>query len=547
MFFADSVNTGGFNVTGSDHAINGAAIFGTAIFIEDPLSHLMSGVAGFAGLALPKPSLALTEQIDALLRETRPELNLGLPALQKVNALNEVSGSLATRSFSHHSVSHHPFSHKISHKRDSLLGDVTGHLGRDRLAPFPTPVQAISSISPRLDNLVTATSESVFIPREQQITEDNSIVDPEFDPLSNRVTWQDQSNNLWVAPIETDTGLINTAQAQLIDSGLVPISSYRDRTGTGNGPEWIYEQGEAQIVYTKAVDGQPRLARTQGNGLALTPEILSGPARTNTGVAPIGSLDTSSSDARIAYLLPTPPDISVLAWRDVDQPEGHIVAENVSSAGRWINNENNALTFTQSVAGINQVFSYEVSTRQLTQLTSSDVQKSDPFIWQAPELNDEPLLLVRESEDLSRLNKTPQLGIYRQVDGSWSKIDTLQPPSDLALLRSAEPFVHEGRSYISFLAEDEKGGPSEVWIASPDLESLNASSLNASSLNNTGSSTEDTSSSTDSSEPNFYRQVSDPNVSLVRNDPEVFTTDTDVFVYYTARGTGDVYRAETGL
>ena len=72
-------------------------------------------------------------------------------------------------------------------------------------------------------------------------------------------------------------------------------------------------------------------------------------------------------------------------------------------------------------------------------------------------------------------------------------------------------------SYIVFLAENRRGAPSEVWIAGirPDAP--------------------------------FYRQVSPPGVSLVRNDPEFFSTDTAAFIYYATRNDRSVYRANTGL
>ena len=504
MFLADGFSAGG--------AIDESA----DIFVGDPLSQFTAGLASSFNLSASKPSeLALAEQIDYLLKKT--SLSSAFEQAESLISVDSVSGQPDVRSQS---------IQIIGNKRDLIVGENTDGFEDDLIAPSQRQIREFTSIAAAQENYLKA-SQSDFIPNEQQIAGEAYIVDPEFDQLGNRVTWQDQENNLWVAPIETDTGLFDLSQARLIDTGLVPIASYRDRTGTGNGPEWIYEQGEAQIVYTKAVGGKPRLARTQGDGLDLTTELLSGLARAQTGVAPIGSLDATDTESRLVYLLPTPPETSAIAWRDFDNPQGNVIDKDVSSAGRWVNNENDAITFTKFIDGVSQVFLYEVETDQLTQLTDGNIQKDDPFIWKAPELNNESLMLVRESDNRSLTSKTPRLGIYRQIDGEWTKITTLQPPSDFSLVRSAEPFVYEGKSYVSFLTEDRKGVPSEVWIASPDLETPNPEPSDPSA--------------------NFYRQVSDPSVSLVRNDPEVFITEAGAFVYYTARGTGDIYRADTGL
>lgn len=362
-----------------------------------------------------------------------------------------------------------------------------------------------------------------FLPNEKIINDFDSsnliIVDPEFDQVNDRVAWQDKNESLWVAPIDPVTGLFLLEGAEIIDSGLAPISSYRDRTGTGNGPEWIYAEGESQIVYTKILNKRPVLARTQGSGLDLAPEVFPPvePSTTATpGLAPIGSLDETDNRSRLAYLLPTPPGPSILAWRDFNQAIGGTVAENVSSAGRWMNDKSNALTFSLPVAEFDQVFVYSIDKDTSTQITDSQIQKSDPFIWLAPEFG-ELLLLVGETDNPTTPQKIKTLGIYQQDDKGWIKIKTLRPPSKLAYIRSAEPFTYEEHSYISFLMEDSKGEPSEVWIASPDPNS------------------------------DFYRLVSDSTTLVARNDPEIFVTELGVFVYYTAQGGRVTYQAETGL
>jgi hypothetical protein len=67
------------------------------------------------------------------------------------------------------------------------------------------------------------------------------------------------------------------------------------------------------------------------------------------------------------------------------------------------------------------------------------------------------------------------------------------------------------------ILEDNKRQASEIWIAGIDPE------------------------------VEFYRQVSNPDVEMVRNDPEVLVTESGAFVYYAQRGAGVIYRADTGL
>ncbi len=373
------------------------------------------------------------------------------------------------------------------------------------------------------DSAPSSRLNDVFLSTEKIINEAAisgiAIIDPEFDAVNNRVTWQDFDFNLWVAPVNSSTGLIALEEAKVLDSDLAPIASYRDRSGTGNGPEWISSKHESQVLYTKIFNKQPVLARTLGSGLNLTTALITEENTSLepvTGAAPIGSLDEDDNNPRFVYLLPTPPGLSTLAWRDLNQPTGDIVAEGVSSAARWVNNESRALTFTMPVSQVNQVFLYRINPDKLYQLTNSPVQKTNPFIWLAPEL-DELLLLVSETEDLNMPGKITSLGIYHQTENGWIKLNTVRPPSQFTYIRSAEPFTYKGYSYISFLTENEKGGPSEIWIASPDPIK------------------------------NFYRLVSDPERIIDRNDPEVFIAESNAFIYYYSGGGQILYKADTGL
>ena len=357
-----------------------------------------------------------------------------------------------------------------------------------------------------------------------------NMPDPEFNPFSSQVIWQDRQERLWIADVDPVTGEFDLAGATLIDTELAPISSFRQRTGTGNGPEPALGLDGLTILYTKALGStqdtwEVYQAQLTENGWETGPlpgaELLPG---NGNGLNPIGTLDPLEENPRIQYVLPSAPDEQyTLAWRDLNQANGGIISEQPEGGSRWVNGENAQLVYTEAVddpqtpevEAITQVFLYDTATDTSSQLTSSSTYKDKPFMWWAPEYG-EKLLLAGESTS-SGQNTATKLGIYRNIDGNWTLINEIVLPTEKAFIRSAEPFVFNGQSYISMLAEDDKRQPSEVWIAAATPEE------------------------------ELYRQVIDPNVSLVRNDPEPVVTEGGVFIYYTERGSGVVYRADTGL
>lgn len=383
--------------------------------------------------------------------------------------------------------------------------------------PFTTPYQL--------------SVQTAFSTNEEIVSNPNvPLPDPEFDPLSSQVIWQDRQENLWVADIDPLSGDFDLAGATLIDNGLAPISSFRDRTGTGNGPEPVVGLDGMTIVYTKALGEAQETwevyqAEYTENGWETGPlpeaDLLPGAGQ---GLNPIGTLDPLEAAPRVQYVLPSGPDEAfTVAWRETTQPQGGIVSEQPESGARWVNGETDQLVYTEhvddpatsGVEEIPQVFLHDTATGTSTQITFSETYKAKPFMWFAPEYG-ETLLMVGEG-DSAEQNTATQLGIYRQVEGVWTAIHEIALPTDKAFIRSAEPFVFNGQSYISMLAEDDKQAPSEVWIAGAVPEN------------------------------DLVRQVSDPDIELIRNDPEPVVTAGGAFVYYAERGSGVIYRADTGL
>ena len=98
--------------------------------------------------------------------------------------------------------------------------------------------------------------------------------DPEFDHFGYQVTWQDENDNLWVAPVNRQTGDIEIDQAKHLAEGLAPNAPLSSGLATGNGPEWVQTATGAQILYTLQVgplgpkNWRVGVAQKTNNGLA---------------------------------------------------------------------------------------------------------------------------------------------------------------------------------------------------------------------------------------------------------------------------------------
>jgi Ca2+-binding RTX toxin-like protein len=352
-----------------------------------------------------------------------------------------------------------------------------------------------------------------FTPNEENITPGQEVSDPEYNQLGSQVAWQDLNGaNLWVAPVDPLTGEILLNQKQLLDTGLAPIPELFGGTGSGNGPEWIYTENGQEILYTKATGSSQsswELYSARWNGTAWETGLLVGGGN---GLGPIGTLDPGDPNPRIIYGQ-TNGTTGGLYWRNLNDSTGGLISSKATSPARWVNDESDALVFTEEVNGVNQVFYFDINTETKTQITFSNIKKKDTWMFEAPEYNNELVMFATETVT----GKPDVIGIYTQVNGVWTKVNELRPPSQFSNIRSAEPVVYNGLSYITFVAENSQGGPSEIWIAGIDP---------------TG-------------EP-FYRQVSDPSVTMQRNDPETFISDEGLVVTYVGPNK-ELYKAETGL
>ncbi len=355
----------------------------------------------------------------------------------------------------------------------------------------------------------TSNRASQFIIDDQVVSDPNGhLPDPEFDQVGFLMTWQDNNNQLWVARIDRFSGdfIPKSGKGQLVDTNLAPL------TLTRNGPEWAYSQEGSQIVYTKFVNERPVLSRARWRGNRWETNSLQ---NSSNRMSPSGSQDLKDATPRILYKNIQTTRQKVM-WREIDRPASEALVPNASGPvlGRWVQGER-LIALTINASGQNQCAKYDVDTGTMTQLTFDASQKSDIYMWRAPEFNNELVFFC--------LSDRKSLPIYRKIHGKWTQINTIQSPYPTRpYLSSPEPFVYRGKSYISLMTKDSlnrSGGTADIWVVG---------------INPTAP---------------FYRQVSAP-TPMNRRDPESFITAKGAFIYYTEVTSSNrmiIHRCATGL
>ena len=332
-----------------------------------------------------------------------------------------------------------------------------------------------------------------------------SLPDPEFDQVGFRMTWQDKNNQLWVATVDPATGnfIPTTGQGQLLDTNLVAITTMK------NGPEWAYSKQGSQIVYTKLVNDRPTLSRARWTGTRWETRTLQ---KGSDRYGPLGSQNPRDATPRVVYKK-IQGKTNLLTWREIDNPASEALVPGALEfpSGRWVEGER-SLMVRIKVRGVRQCAKYDVDTGTMTQLTFDASDKLDAFMWRAPEFNNELVFFCVSDKTL--------IPVYRQIGRRWTKIHTIRPPSRRSFVKSPEPFVYNGKSYVSLVTLDDldEKGSSEVWIAGIDPT------------------------------VSFYRQVS-ASTAMTRKDPESFITAKGAFIYYAERKSDVtiIHRCDTGL
>lgn len=366
------------------------------------------------------------------------------------------------------------------------------------------------------------------------------IFDFEFEPNGDRFTWVViETGDVWVGHVDPHTGdfLPPTGKGQLVDI---------DAVMPGNSSEWVASHPENRIVYTKQSPGDiVRLAQAtpDSDGITWHPSFLEdGDRRIN----PSGVSEPVDSLSLILYLHlfpppwlggtvgPAPPGgfefiHHSVAWREIDVPGSEMtVPDSLGATGaRWVPGSAQ-LVFTREVADGRQAFLYDAVTHTTQQLTFDTGLKQTVFMWEAPEFSGEKIFFCSV-----KLATQSQIRVYRffdadqDGDSEWTAIKTLNASAG-TYFWSPEYFVHNGRSYIFWVAspvpdQPSFAYPSQIWMASADPADA------------------------------FYKSLADPMESKFRLDPELYVTDEGPCIYYNRYIYGwphyyeGVYRVNPGL
>ena len=343
--------------------------------------------------------------------------------------------------------------------------------------------------------------------------------DPEFDQRRGQFVWFNpvglptEGGDIWIGKVDPVTGdfIPPSGKGVLVDIGATLL--------VGNGPEWVYTISGPQIVYTKLDSEQnPAIARARSNDGGLTWEVRFFRNSTSRH-GPIGSLDPGDPSPRISYIGVNSDNRLVSMWRNLNDPSTEeIVPGSSTPGGRWVPGRR-ALVLTEPMpAGGRQAFMYDVDTKVLEQLTYDGGFKSAIHMWRAPEFNNAYVFLTL-------INET-HIGIYGKINGLWTRINTIKPPSIGNFLWSPEPFVYNGKSYIVMVtstSSDQQSFeiPTDLWMAGIERDAP------------------------------FYRQLSDSTVK-VRKDPEVLITQNGAFIYFAMLNPDNpeeagIFRVDSGL
>ena len=360
-----------------------------------------------------------------------------------------------------------------------------------------------------------------FTPNESLVSEQGDLRDPEFSQSRAQFTWVDITGHLWVGNVDRTTGLFDPpdGKGQLIDPDSMTSDDIELLT---NGPEWVTAAKTDHIVYTKFLPGKPH--ELQHARLAFAHQAEDGtwshrfisPRRHY--IVPYASSDRGDTAPRINYF-----DLhGNHYWRDLfDWTSETIVPQCPPSffPMRFVQGAR-AVVFVAPVDGVSQVFRYWLDHQALEQLTFDDGDKglhNAPWMLQSPEFGNEFVFFTIVDDR--------ELRIYRQSASTkdWMIIRRVTAPQG-GELSSAEPFTHNGRTY--------------VFVQSSVLPSKFPSAIFLSNIN---------------AQRPLFRQLTPDTPLLIRHDPEVFITDHGPYIYFKRHfraagpNTGGIYRAHTGL
>jgi hypothetical protein len=372
------------------------------------------------------------------------------------------------------------------------------------------------------------TAHAQWVPNESLASSQRDLIDPEYNHARGQFCWISEDGKLWVGGIDRGTGLFYPPDGKgiLVDPDTMATADFKI---AGNGPEWVWSADGDDIAYTK-FKGRRHSNATARLGYArpLPDGTWSagflGPDIPRKG--PLGSETAGDPRPRITYL----DNNGDWHWRYVDDPSSEQLIANVHSTDGPVRHVrgNLAIVYRTLAGSVNQAFYQDLSSGQVTQLTFDSGDKDVVWMWPAPEFANDLVLMVLVDNNEIRIYRNlpdPGTGTLR-----WTVIYSVKAAHGNGF-KSPEPFVYANRSYV-FIAQsvDSHNYTSEVLVSNIDATAP------------------------------LVRRVTDNTLLRARTDPEVFVTDSGVFLYYNrhtidAQGkmcrslecSEGIYRADTGL
>lgn len=346
----------------------------------------------------------------------------------------------------------------------------------------------------------------------------SSLPDPEFEPVSQRITWQSMNGSeLWVADIDPVTGdfVPLNGRGAYVDVAVGPIAIGK------NGPEWMVDGAGAQVVYIRDEAGDWVLWRAREVGGVWVPERM--PGAPTVGTTPYGSRDPDGVRGRVTFNRFGPTGLPMAGWREVDDPATVTVLppELGSYDSRWVNTPERLLVGSSNVLGDGwrQAWLHEIDTGRTTPITFDAAHKYDPFVTYDDALGTRVMAAARGPE----VDRYTEVAVWVERGGSWREVRVLPTTSRHPYVVSPEIFTWNGRAYVSWLAStgglNTDNGLSSVWFASLDPDE------------------------------GILRRLDNGEV-MVRKDPEPYTGGLTPRVYYTEvlpAGRRIIHRCELGL
>ena len=268
---------------------------------------------------------------------------------------------------------------------------------------------------------------------------------------NSRLVFSDSSNNLWVGHVDFQTGAFLPADGH----GALVASNAAAATDYGNGPEWMFSNGDSRFVYTQCqAPCDPPNGATASIGLATQ---VGGTWTTTTlpnsagRASPAATLDLGDPDPRINYVTG-----DKTAWYmrkasalgiEIQLPLSSLSNGN---ARRWVPGTRKILFQGHDPNDPqilrDQMYTYDTDSGALEQLTFHPQGVVGGMMWRAPEFKNEYVFFT-----MAKFRQ--QILVYRKIPGAdkvlrWTIVKTIDAPAALPFFFSPEVFTHNGRSYI---------------------------------------------------------------------------------------------------